>query len=80
MKQNKIRIYANPTKDDITIEGNKLNNQELEIFNTEGRLISTTRLKDNKSTISLKTLSKGVYLLNIKDNNERKYRQKLIKN
>ena len=72
LQTKKIQVYPNPAKDFISIENLK-NNSDLEIYDMHGKLVK--REKYNNSQISLKNLSKGIYILKIPSEN---YSQKLI--
>jgi hypothetical protein len=65
----RLKIYPNPAKDKITIEGN-FNNEEIKLLSVEGKLIFTKHLTSvqRKINISLPELSPGIYFLKI--NNE----------
>lgn len=68
----KIQAYPNPVRDFILIDNLK-NNTDFEIYDMQGKLIK--RDKYNNSQISVKNLSKGIYILKIPSEN---YSQKLI--
>ena len=57
-----IVIYPNPTLTKLTINGNK--NYDLKIFNTLGQVL--LQINDT-NTIDVRSLSDGVYLINITD-------------
>ena len=57
-----IVIYPNPTLTTLTINGNK--NYDLKIFNTLGQVL--LQINDT-NTIDVRSLSDGVYLINITD-------------
>lgn len=73
--ENKFKVYPNPTKDVINIDGEKFD--ELEVHNLLGKKIisKTTETKE----INLSNLPKGVYLLSVIQNNE-KYSTLIVRN
>ena len=69
---NSCKIFPNPAKEDIIIEmmqKNQLNGMTCEIINIEGQKIKTIELKTQKTTIDIKDLSSGLYILKIKSDN-----------
>jgi len=59
---NKINVFPNPTKENITISINNFNgNIQTEVYDLIGNRLHTT----NKTTISLRDYSKGVYILKV---------------
>ena len=67
----KLQIYPNPAKEFIIIENLKANSN-YEIYDIQGKLIKKEKYNNQ---ISLKNLSKGIYILKIPSEN---YSQKLI--
>lgn len=72
LQTKKIQVYPNPAKDYILIENLKIN-ADMEIYDMQGKLIK--REKYQNVQISVKNLSKGIYILKIPSEN---YSQKLI--
>lgn len=68
----KIQVYPNPAKDFIFIN-NIQNSKDVEIYDMQGKMVK--RQKYNNNQISLKNLSKGIYILKIPSE---KYTQKII--
>ena len=61
----KISIYPNPTNNIINIEGlNKNENNTIQIFDVQGKLVST-KIVNERGTIDLSELNKGVYVIKI---------------
>ncbi|MEK9620515.1 MAG: T9SS type A sorting domain-containing protein [Flavobacteriales bacterium] len=59
---NNIKVFPNPSIDDITITVNNFNgNIQTEVFDLIGNKLQTT----NETTISLRDYSKGIYLLKV---------------
>lgn len=64
-----LNVYPNPAKDFIYIDGN-LNDAIVEVYNTSGKIVKKyTSLKGVENKINISGLSKGVYLMKIKDEN-----------
>ena len=63
-----VLVYPNPTKDkiEITLENYFLNaTYKIKIFDLNNRLMKVVERKGNKSTINVKELPKGLYILKI---------------
>lgn len=67
-----ISFYPNPTNNQITIKGERLEISAIKIFNLQGQdlssLINQRRKGDNKIQIDLSRLSNGIYLIKTKTN------------
>jgi hypothetical protein len=68
LSANNIAIYPNPTQNKFTVEIGK--NVTLEILNLQGQLISKFNLINPINTIDVSELTRGVYMLYIKSENE----------
>ena len=65
IKNSNIKIYPNPTNDIINIEGlNKNENNTIQIFDVQGKLVITKTINE-KGTIDLSELNKGIYVIKI---------------
>jgi hypothetical protein len=65
IKNSNIKIYPNPTNNIIYIEGldnNKSNT--IQIFDVQGKLVLTKTINE-KGTIDLSELNKGVYVIKV---------------
>ena len=72
-----IRIYPNPATDFINIDVPENLKYQTNIYDLNGRLISSSK---NKSVIEIQTLPHGIYLLEITDlNSDHKVVEKIIK-
>lgn len=78
LKEN-INIYPNPSSDLFNISFPKLISGELDVFDTNGRLLVNRKIKDKKSIqVDLSKQTPGIYLLKVKSPFE-EYNSKLIK-
>jgi len=60
-----VRVYPNPTNNIINIEGlTKNENNTIQIFDVQGKLVITKTINE-KGTIDLSELNKGVYVIKI---------------
>ena len=65
IKNSNIKIYPNPTNNNINIEGlTKNENNAIQIFDVQGKLVITKTINE-KGTIDLSELNKGVYVIKI---------------
>ena len=52
---------------------------KVNLYKANGGLVYTRRVTDNKLSINTENLSKGIYLLNLTNDNGATYSQKLVK-
>lgn len=78
---NKLVVYPNPTKDNITIDfGRKVDQAKISIQDLTGKVVSTETINNTQSyQTSLTHLAKGVYLVSIELKNKEKKVIKIIK-
>ena len=57
----KIKVYPNPTYDNLTIES--INSQILELYSVQGELIERMTIGSGVTNISIANVSSGVYYL-----------------
>lgn len=69
----KATVYPNPTSNNFTIEMDS-NIKFVEIYSTQGQKVLTS----NSKNINVSNLSKGIYLVQIEDENNNRSTQKLI--
>jgi len=60
-----IVLYPNPTSSEITITSDKFTNEPYTLYDQMGRAVGSGTLAGTNTTISLSTLSKGVYILKV---------------
>ena len=61
----KIHFSPNPTSSEITITSDKFTNETYTIYDQMGRTVGSGILAGTSTTISLNTLSKGIYILKV---------------
>lgn len=64
----KPRIYPNPFNNEITIEFNNslIKNYSINVFDVYGKSVQTLKQLEKGNSINLKSLSKGIYIIEIK--------------
>ncbi|GAA4270298.1 hypothetical protein GCM10022257_23990 [Hyunsoonleella aestuarii] len=63
-----FKVYPNPAKNEINFQVNNFsNNFNVDIFNVTGKKIIEATISIGNPKLDISSLSKGVYLLNIKD-------------
>lgn len=77
-----ITLYPNPTSDQITLEIKDLSFQKLkfQLFDIQGKLLNQQKITQFSSAIPFQDLSKGIYFLNILQEETRIKAFKIIKN
>ena len=60
-----IKVYPNPTTDNITIEASQ--KSIIEISNMQGELLKTLAAEGNKTNIDVSAFAKGIYILKIQN-------------
>lgn len=74
-------IYPNPVKDSFTITNiNNILTKQIRIYDITGKLVLTKDINENKDsyTISVEKIKSGIYIIELKDNNGKKFSSKLI--
>lgn len=74
-------IYPNPVKDNFTITNtNNILTKQIRIYDITGKLVLTKDINENKDsyTISVEKIKSGIYIIELKDNNGKKFSSKLI--
>jgi hypothetical protein len=71
-------VYPNPAQDDLYIKAKTdLSLQLAKIYDLNGKLVLESDLKNEK--VSVNSLSKGIYILLVRDTNGKDYTQKILK-
>jgi len=63
-----FNVYPNPAKDELVIEGNFIelySNCRFAIFKMDGSMVIPKNILDNRKTINISTLPKGMYIIEI---------------
>ncbi len=71
VEQDQFKIYPNPSREYITIESNGKMIQEIRIVNLQGKLISEAQYFSKTAKLDLSSLNRGVYFIQIIDNEGR---------
>ena len=65
MTNETLRLYPNPVKETLTIEGRNI--QQVNIYNTMGQLVKSVNCNDNIVNINVNDLQNGMYIVNVID-------------
>jgi hypothetical protein len=63
IENNTFSIYPNPTANWLNIAGNSLINSKAEVYDLNGRLVISKKIKSNITILNVETLSPGVYVM-----------------
>lgn len=63
--ENRFNVYPNPSDGLFTIEFDQIPQTPVDIYDLNGRLLTSTRITSNVSNIDLSSLEKGIYILNV---------------
>lgn len=79
--KDKIKIYPNPTENQITFEFKEFTTEEFKIliYSSLGKIIKTLNPTDHKTEINLSDLSEGIYFITITDRQGNQLIKKIIK-
>ena len=72
-------MYPNPTKGDLTIQWDGVDQATLTVFDIHGKIVISTQAVENNMTLSLNLCENGVYLVQV-ESNHAKVIQRIIKN
>ncbi len=78
LNSNEFKIYPNPTSGVIKIEGDKLMNSKISVYDISGKQILNRISENSEVNIDISDCSNGIYIIQI-DTGEKVYKQKLIK-
>jgi ELWxxDGT repeat protein len=59
------KLFPNPTSSEITITSDKFTNEPYTLYDQMGRIVGSGTLAGTSTTLSLSTLSKGIYILKV---------------
>lgn len=78
----RVQTYPNPTTDQIVLSVEDLALQDLSyaLYDLNGRVLASNRIRQSAIPISLQHLPSGVYLLTVNQNNTELKNFKIIKN
>jgi hypothetical protein len=66
-----INVYPNPNNGLFTVFVSSVtDNSLLELYNCLGQIVVKQKINDNTTILNLNTLSKGIYILKLKENNQ----------
>ena len=77
IKQSQFNLYPNPTNGIFVIELEENSKYEVTVIDILGKTVYTSSINDMNTTIDLSGFEKGVYTVELKDENS-KYTEKLI--
>ncbi|MFT4062385.1 MAG: T9SS type A sorting domain-containing protein [Edaphocola sp.] len=77
-KESIMVIYPNPVKDNVTIQGLQ-GNEQIKIYDANGRVVAKTQANSATMNISLSALSNGTYHINIVDADGKVSSHKVVK-
>ena len=76
-----VAVFPNPATDYLTVYFSENNPKaDITIYNLLGQTKITSKTNGLKSTVNIEQLSQGVYLIEIKSEDGKKYRQRFVKN
>jgi hypothetical protein len=75
---NVFSMYPNPVKEELHIDLDLTTNLTVNIFDISGKIILIEAIQGQRNVINLKSLSKGMYFVNVKSS-ERSRTYKIVK-
>ena len=61
----KVSVYPNPATDALTIDLGDLTGERLEVYNTVGQRLMVRKMQNQKVTLDIRDLEKGVHLVKV---------------
>lgn len=80
LSKNKISIYPNPVKEKLTIENKNSNISNVQIVDTNGKLILNQKINSDKTEINFAAYPKGIYFIQFESEGKIIKIEKIIKN
>lgn len=77
VENNLFKLYPNPAKDYIQVEGQNIEITRALIYTVNGRIVSDSQITNN--TISVQELAQGTYAVILQDNTGKYHTSKIIK-
>jgi len=78
IKASATKVYTYPNNGELTIELTNINNSNIAITNVLGQIIKSQKAK-LMNQIDLNLFDKGIYFINVMENNQSVYRGSIIK-
>jgi len=76
-----VKVYPNPASDFIQVQfdaNTSINNGQMVIYTADGKEALRVNIQGNRIPVDVSKLTKGVYMMNIFESQERVYQQQLI--
>lgn len=77
--KSKVSIYPNPSQGMVTIENRDTDFNEAEVFSLTGKLMFSERLSTGKTTIDIRELKKGMYVVKLSNSTNHKVLPQMVK-
>jgi PKD repeat protein len=74
-----FKTFPNPFNENLTITLDSKKARTFEIISIDGKLIQSGQISNQLNTINTSELGAGIYMLNVIDNNGRRFVQKIVK-
>ena len=76
-----LSVFPNPDYDRLLIKVENFNNENLSftLYNAEGKILKTEKIKESLTELNFYNIPSGIYLINIKSNNKTIKSFKIVK-
>jgi hypothetical protein len=78
IENDELRLYPNPTSDQLTVEIGTFSDRTVALFELSGRMVLSQPLRSARETISLGHLPRGIYVVVLKHDGALVERKKLV--
>ncbi|PWE00312.1 CBM96 family carbohydrate-binding protein [Marinilabilia rubra] len=79
LQDSSIKVYPNPASSDIYISGADIEGVEIEVYSLTGRIVKQKRInQQNQTSISVREIEAGIYILRMQRNGRILKNQKLV--